>query len=145
MIFTEEQDKNGRIGLEELLSDPETLVKMIGAAKKLNLFSQAQNDVPDGVEDKDDVSLPDKKEEKINVEKKKDAKSVESELSEKLPDIVSAVKLLGAGNGGKQKHVDDKRIRLLLALRPYLSDHRRDVVDYIIRMNDLGEMIKNIF
>lgn len=123
---------------------------MIGAAKKLNLFSQAQGNASENAEDKDGASLSDGGEEKTDEEEKKDAKSVESvydhgELSEKLPDIVSAVKLLGTGNGGKQKHGDDKRIRLLLALRPYLSDHRRDVVDYIIRMNDLGEIFKNIF
>ena len=125
---------------------------MIEAAKRLNLTTQDPGDAGSGTAARADaVSADGEDDKKAGVEDAKDEKSTESasplgDISEKLPDIVSVMKMFGTGQkGGKPIHRDDKRIKLLLALRPYLSDHRRDVVDYIIRMNNLGELFKNIF
>lgn len=45
--------------------------------------------------------------------------------------------------GGKKGDCHDRRIALLCALRPYLSPRRREVIDYILRMDKMGKLFRN--
>ena len=38
----------------------------------------------------------------------------------------------------------DEQITLLLAIRPYLSEHRKELIDTFIKMNRLGSIFKNL-
>lgn len=97
-----------------------------------------------------------------------------SEMIEKLkesPEIVSSVvTALGLGsapaadnaeNGGEGQSklqslisslpasspdstAGDNRIALLVALKPYLSRERGEIIDYIIKFSKLGDMLKKL-
>ena len=79
------------------------------------------------------------------------------ELMEKLPDMMAALKgvipagAFGKPGGppppGKPPHhhhgkKGDKKIALLLALKPYVSPARREAIDYFIRINKFGDMFR---
>ncbi len=64
-------------------------------------------------------------------------------LMAKLPEVVAALSAAKGGEGAK-KASPDKRTALLLALRPYLSESRREAIDYITRIGKLGDMLKNL-
>lgn len=75
------------------------------------------------------------------------------ELMSKLPDVMAAMgPLLSGGKGGGggksgtggKKQECDKRTALLLALKPYMSPRRCEAIDYFIRINKLGDVIKSI-
>jgi len=50
----------------------------------------------------------------------------------------------GRKGGGGKKQECDKRTALLLALKPYMSPRRCEAIDYFIRINKLGDVIKTI-
>ncbi len=41
-------------------------------------------------------------------------------------------------------HLTDNRTALLCAMKPYLSDDRRRVVDYIVKLGRLGDILKTL-
>lgn len=45
------------------------------------------------------------------------------------------------GQATGKKHKSDHRTALLLALKPYLSDGRREMIDYIVNLSRLGEIL----
>ena len=58
----------------------------------------------------------------------------------KLPDILSKITSSTAENSVENK----QQIALLLAIRPYLSEHRKELIDTFIKMNRLGSIFKNL-
>lgn len=46
-----------------------------------------------------------------------------------------------AGAGGRGA-CHDRRVSLLRALRPYLSERRQQAIDYILRMDQMGKMFR---
>lgn len=75
--------------------------------------------------------------------------AITPEMMQKLPQMMSALAPLvgGAGkeksSGGsaKEGHEGEKRKRLLAALRPYLSDSRRDAVDQILKVTEMTDLL----
>lgn len=73
----------------------------------------------------------------------------EAELSA-LMDSVSAVApllrgVLGGGKGeGEGKGKCSRREALLLALKPYLSPERCDMVEYLIRMSRISDLLRSL-
>lgn len=75
--------------------------------------------------------------------------AITPEMMQKLPQMMSALAPLmgGAGkeksSGGSAKdgHEGEKRKRLLAALRPYLSDGRRDAVDQILKVTEMTDLL----
>lgn len=75
--------------------------------------------------------------------------AITPEMMQKLPQMMSALAPLmgGAGkeksSGGsaKEGHEGEKRKRLLAALRPYLSDGRRDAVDQILKVTEMTDLL----
>ncbi len=75
--------------------------------------------------------------------------TITPEMMQKLPQMMSALAPLvgGAGkeksSGGsaKEGHEGEKRKRLLAALRPYLSDGRRDAVDQILKVTEMTDLL----
>ena len=75
--------------------------------------------------------------------------TITPEMMQKLPQMMSALAPLvgGAGkeksSGGsaKEGREGEKRKRLLAALRPYLSDGRRDAVDQILKVTEMTDLL----
>ena len=78
--------------------------------------------------------------------------AVTPEMMAKLPQMMTALApLVGGANplsetkGGKaDPNEAEKRRKLLQALKPYLSDNRREAVDGIMRMSDLTELLSKM-
>lgn len=75
--------------------------------------------------------------------------AITPEMMQKLPQMMSALApLVGgagkekpSGGGTKEGHEGEKRKRLLAALRPYLSDGRRDAVDQILKVTEMTDLL----
>lgn len=65
------------------------------------------------------------------------------ELMSKLPEVLEAIKPL-VKTGKPHSDAPDKRLALLCALKPYMSEHRREAIDYITKINKLGSIFKNL-
>ena len=59
-----------------------------------------------------------------------------------IPDMLSAIAPL-MSKKDTDPHKDD-RMALLTALKPYLSQERRQIVDYIIQFSKIGDLMKNV-
>ena len=66
----------------------------------------------------------------------------------KLPEVISVLRPMMDGKHGEEKkehaRANDRRTALLCALKPYLSPKRCEAIDYITRLEKLGDVIKNI-
>ena len=128
-------------GLLSLLSNPDAMNKMAGALSRLGILdgeeqpeekSTDEGSVPTASDTRDPLS----------------SLLSNPEILSKIPTILSALSASsGKGSATPPSHKDkgkDRRIALLLALRPYLSPHRREIVDYLVKMNKLGEIFKSL-
>lgn len=87
--------------------------------------------------------------------------SISPELMSRLPAIMSSLSSSFGGSGssfggsgssspvgsfgGSAHHPSqNKRLALLHALRPYLSEHRRDAIDRIVKITALGDLLKKL-
>ena len=142
-------------GLGAILSNPEMLSKMAEAVKKLGIVSDDTDEKDAEIEKSEETDAgKDRKESAAafggfgDLASPLSAIASNPEIMSKLPALLSAFGSMGGkGKGDREKDgkgKDDKRIKLLLALRPYLSEHRRQVIDYLIKMNTLGDVLKNI-
>ena len=50
----------------------------------------------------------------------------------------------GGGGGGKQRTSSARRCALLKALEPYLSDNRREAMEYIIKVSSLIDILSEV-
>ena len=72
------------------------------------------------------------------------------EMMAKLPQVMAVLKPMFAGEAGKHppghpaRSHEDCRNDLLLALKPFLSSERRNAVDAILRIAQLGTVIRQI-
>ena len=51
---------------------------------------------------------------------------------------------VGGGGGGKQRSSSARRCALLKALEPYLSDNRREAMEYIIKVSSLIDILSEV-
>ena len=70
------------------------------------------------------------------------------DIMSKLPEVIGVIKPLisnggGEGTGGKFQD-GDKRLALLMALKPYLSSKRCEAIDYIVKMSKLSQTVKSL-
>lgn len=77
-----------------------------------------------------------------------DKKSVETsapaELSEKLPEIMSALKPMLGSHSSERSREAEKRACLLNAVKPYVSPQRCEAIDYMIKFSRLAELMRNM-
>ena len=77
--------------------------------------------------------------------------AITPEMMAKLPQMMTALApLVQSGGGSEDKSQDpgkegaadaEKRKKLLLALRPYLSEGRRDAVDGILKVTEMTDLL----
>ena len=66
---------------------------------------------------------------------------------EKLSEIISTIGPMLSDNHLKAEikgSREDHRYALLFALRPYLSDGRREMVDYVLKFGRIGDLLKKM-
>lgn len=68
------------------------------------------------------------------------------DIMAKLPEVISVIKPLMSGGKSEEKKSPsfDKRMGLLMAMKPYLSPKRCEAIDYIARMSKLSETVKGL-
>ena len=62
----------------------------------------------------------------------------------KLPDTIGALAPLLNGDFSKASKAENDRACLLRALKPYMSDGRREAIEYIIKFSILSDVLKNL-
>jgi hypothetical protein len=67
-----------------------------------------------------------------------------NEIAAKLPQVMTALSAMGitSTDNHKPRSEDRNRKALLNALRPYMSDRKRDAIDTMLGMGSLAEIMK---
>ena len=80
-----------------------------------------------------------------------ESKGIDSLLSNpdiisKLPEVINVIKpMISSAPQGESKNAShDRRMGLLIAMKPYLSPKRCEAIDYIARMSKLSETLKGL-
>ena len=125
----DEQNKTGeeRDPLSALLSNPQVMAALSGiaASLKAQTATPSVEAEPAAVPQSETPSVP-----------------LSPEIMEKLPGVMAALSPMLHGSGEKKAY--DKKTALLNALRPYLSAGRCEAIDYIARLEKLGDVVKNM-
>ena len=66
------------------------------------------------------------------------------DVMSKLPEVINVIKPIVSGEKTPQSHSVDKRIGLLVAMKPFLSAKRCEAIDYIARMSKLSDTLKTL-
>ncbi len=126
-----------------LISNPEALSKISGIISNATSGHQEDNS-PHSPEIKNSIeeSSPHFAENSPNNEESSPTfqNSNSNDILLKLPEILSKLSSGKAENSIATK----QQIALLLAIRPYLSEHRKELIDTFIKMNRLGAIFKNL-
>lgn len=69
-----------------------------------------------------------------------------TDSSDSAPTFANPLAALsvGGGGGGKQRTSSARRCALLKALEPYLSDNRREAMEYIIKVSSLIDILSEV-
>lgn len=126
-----------------IISNPDALSKMTDIISKLGLNASGANSPLEA--EKANKSTNDE----VNSSEKDVLSSTNSSTSNnfeanniisKMPDILSKISSIK----GENSIIDKKQIALLLAIRPYLSEHRKELIDTFIKMDKIGAVFKNL-
>lgn len=124
--------------LGTLLGDPNALSGVAGALKRLGILEGDGENAEDG---KSAVGgdTPSAQSERSDGGSDSPLSSLLSdpEIMKRIPQLLSLI----SSASSPQKR-DDKRSRLLLALRPYLSERRSNAIDYLLKMSVIGDALK---
>ena len=68
------------------------------------------------------------------------------DIMSKLPEVISVMKPLISPSASEPSHrkTTDKRLDLLMAMKPFLSSKRCEAIDYIARMSKIAETVKGL-
>lgn len=126
-----------------LMSNPE-LTSKIGEI--LSGLSTAKKDDNSPPSDENSSNNTTDKEETMDVSQKDDISfptfhnSDMGNILAKLPQIISNL----SGEKDENSLASKQQIALLLAIRPYLSQRRQELIDTFIKMNRFGAIFKNL-
>ena len=129
----DEQNKTGeeRDPLSALLSTPQVMAALSGIAASLK--TQTSEPSVEAEPTAKTASAP---------QSETPIAPLSPEIMEKLPSVMAALSPMLHGSGEKKAY--DKKTALLNALRPYLSAGRCEAIDYIARLEKLGDVVKNM-
>ena len=65
-------------------------------------------------------------------------------LPPKLTDSIATLAPLLSSEFSKRSKADDKKTCLLRALKPYMSDGRKEAIEYIIKFSMISDVLKNL-
>lgn len=129
--------------LKSLLSNPEAFSKMSNILS--NLASSANSTNPPQSNDNNGVNeeLADNIENNTTNSKEYSPTFQNQDVTDilpKIPEILSKISSAKAEDSVATK----QQIALLLAIKPYLSEHRKELIDTFIKMNKFGAIFKNL-
>ena len=97
------------------------------------------------------ITTPNSTAEKETHETPQSTPTIDSLLSDpnilsKLPDVISVIKpIIGnSSSSNDHKNTTDKRLGLLIAMKPYLNSRRCEAIDYIAKMSKISDTIKGL-
>ena len=126
-----------------IISNPDALSKMSDIISKLGLNSGNTNPPPETQKVENNTNNTTNLNEKDALSSDTFPTShnfeVNSIISE-IPDILSKISSVK----GENSIIDKQQIALLLAIRPYLSEHRKELIDTFIKMDKIGAIFKNL-
>ena len=129
--------------LKSLLSNPEAFSKMSNILS--NLTSSTNSINPPQINDNNGVNeeLADNIENNTTNSKEYSPTFQNQDVTNilpKIPEILSKISSTKAEDSIATK----QQIALLLAIKPYLSEHRKELIDTFIKMNKFGAIFKNL-
>ena len=134
-------DVSGLLG--SLLSNPEAFSKMSNILSNLtsstNSINPPQSNDNNGVNEE----LADNIENNTTNSKEYSPTFQNQDVTNilpKIPEILSKISSVKAEDSVATK----QQIALLLAIKPYLSEHRKELIDTFIKMNKFGAIFKNL-
>lgn len=110
-----------------LLNDPATVARL------MRVLSASGGNASGGAEKSEDVAVGSDEETVESTEKATPSAEMADTLG-KLSEVISTIASPKAGGGGKHT-------ALLLAIKPYLSQRRGELIDDIIRLSSLGDLL----
>ncbi|MGM9631577.1 MAG: hypothetical protein ACI3XL_00590 [Eubacteriales bacterium] len=142
-ITDEKRSADDSLGvLTTLLSNPDILSKMGDIIAKHTGEENAENRA-DGVPNTENSAISTDNSDGNKESSPTYANAPNDALTSLLPGLLGALGKQGAPHGSGHKSSNKEQTALLLAIRPYLSDHRREIVDTFIKMSKLMELLKN--
>ena len=129
--------------IANLLSNPDAISKIGNIISKLGESSNDTHSPPDNENTIDDNNtLQQNENNNSNIEKLSPTfQNLDmGNILSKLPAIISNF----SSEKGEISLANKQQIALLLAIRPYLSKHRQELIDTFIKMNRLGAIFKNL-
>ena len=121
--------------MNAIMSDPSIISTALAALKNSSSAASAQS-VPTQ-EPPQQVEPEDKDEESKQV-----STPVGQDTSELMRNLAPMLSMLTAPRSSAVSKEADSRAALLVALRPYLSESRREAIDYIIKISQVSDLIK---
>lgn len=121
--------------LSALLSNPDTMAKIGGVISKYT-SSENRDNPPQNKDFEtkfDDFSNNKGNDTPISDE---ESPTEENQENSEIAPIPSSKKVESRAN-------ENDQIALLLAIRPYLSERRRDMIDTFVRLSKMGNIFKN--
>lgn len=126
-----------------LISNPEAMAKISGTISK---FIQSESDVvpPQSKENppSDDIISPSDEENNAN-DVENPPTSTNSDFTDALSKLPSLIRKLSTPST-ESSFADKQQIALLLAIRPYLSPHRKELIDTFIKMNKFSAIFMSL-
>ena len=110
--------------LNNILSNPQMMSIISGLAQKLKGESEESGGQITALEEKEDVPAP--------------------TSTKNLPEAIGALAPLLSNELRNKARTDDKRACLLRALKPYMSDGRKEAIEYIIKISMISDVLKNL-
>ena len=126
-----------------ILSNPDTLSKMTDIISKLGLNTSGANsplEVQKINENTNNEVNPSEEDVLLSANSTTSNNFEANNIISKMPDILSKISSIK----GENSIIDKKQIALLLAIRPYLSEHRKELIDTFIKMDKIGAVFKNL-
>ena len=65
-------------------------------------------------------------------------------LGNLVSSLAPMLSTIGGAKGGGRSLSDKNREALLCALKPYVSEERREAIDYMIRISQISDMLKHL-
>ena len=97
------------------------------------------------------ITAPDSISEKETHEAHPSTPTIDGLLSDpnilsKLPEVISVIKPIIGNSSSSNDHNSptDKRLGLLIAMKPYLNSRRCEAIDYIAKMSKISDTIKGL-
>ena len=129
--------------LSSLLSNPEILSKLSETISNLSSAQSEINSPPttdNSIITNDDLSQNGTNSTENDASSTTFQNSANSDFAQKLPEILSLI----SSKGLQKSFISKQQEALLLAIRPYLSERRCELIDSFMKLGRIGEILSKL-